>query len=115
MRNGDGAMPLWLGRSRGDYTQWEKPEKINAPAVFGELLVLSDGTVLLAFGKPLYVMASGDGGRTWGSEHKMGIGTRTGQAFTGRVTLVEVSPGQVVCVYNDVLDLHARVLTVTSE
>ncbi len=115
MRNGDGAKPLWLSRSRGNFKQWEKPKKIDAPALYGQLLVLSDGKLLLAYGKPLYVMASSDGGRTWDSKRKMGIGTRTGQAFTGRVTLVEVSPGQVVCVYNDVLDLHARVLTITSE
>lgn len=114
MRNGDGAKPLWLTRSHGDYTQWGKPEKIDAPAVHGELLVLSDGTVLLVYGKPLYVMASSDGGKSWDSKHKMGIGTRTGQAFTGRAALVEVSPGQVVCLYNDVLDLHARVLTVVN-
>lgn len=115
MRNGDGDTPLWLSRSRGDYSHWETPEKIAAPAVYGELLVLFDGTVLLVYGKPLYVMASSDGGKTWDSRNKMNVGTRTGQAFTGRATMVEVSPGQVVCVYNDVLDLHARVLTVTSE
>lgn len=115
MRNGDGGMPLWLSRSRGDYTQWEKPEEVDSSAVYGGLLVLSDGTVLLACGKPLYVMASSDGGRTWDSEHKMQIGTRTGQAFTGRIVLVEVSPGQVVCVYHDVLDLLARVLTIRSQ
>ena len=116
MRNGDGAMPLWLSRSRGDYVRWEKPQTIDAPAVHGQLLVLSDGTVLLVYGKPLYVMASSDGGRSWDTKHKMNIGTRTGQAFIGRASLAEVSPGKVVCVYNDVLDLHARVLTViTSE
>jgi hypothetical protein len=115
MRNGDGAMPLWLTRARGDYTEWEPPEKIDAPAVYGELLVLSDSVVLLVYGKPLYVMASSDGGRTWDSEQKMNIGTRTGMAFVGRATLAEVAPGKVVCVYNDVLDLHARVLTITKE
>ena len=112
MRNGDGAMPLWLSRSRGDYVRWEKPQKLDAPAVHGQLLVLSDGTVLLGYGKPLYVMASSDGGRSWDTKHKMNIGTRTGQAFIGRASLAEFSPGKVVCVYNDVLDLHARVLTV---
>ena len=115
MRNGDGAMPLWISRSRNDYSEWKKPEKIDAPAVFGDVLVLSDGTVLLVYGKPLYVMASTDGGRTWDSQRKMNVGTRTGQAFIGRARLVEVSPGKVVCVYNDVLDLHARVLTVKSD
>ena len=115
MRNGDGAMPLWLTRSRGDYTEWEPPQKVDAPAVYGELLVLSDGVVLLVYGKPLHVMASSDGGRTWDSQQKMNIGTRTGMAFVGRATLAEVAPGKVVCVYNDVLDLHARVLTVTKE
>ncbi len=112
MRNGDGGRPLWLSRSRGDYSKWEKPKQIDAPAVHGQLLVLSSGTVLLVYGKPLYVMASHDGGRTWDTKRKMNIGTRTGQAFIGRAALAEVSPGKVVCVYNDVLDLHARMLTV---
>jgi len=70
--------------------------------------------VLLVYGKPLYVMASTDGGKSWDSKHKMNIGTRTGQAFMGRAALVEVSPGRVVCVYNDVTDLHARVLKVSN-
>ena len=113
MRNGDGDTPLWLSRSGGDYSQWEQPRQLAAGAVHGQLLVLSDGTVLLVYGKPLYVMASNDGGKTWDTKHQMNIGTRTGQAFIGRAALAEVSPGKVVCVYNDVLDLHARVLTVT--
>ena len=114
MRNGDGDRPLWLSRSRSDYTSWGKPEKIDVEAGYGYLLALSDGKVLLAHGKPLYVMASTDGGRTWDTKNKINIGTRTGQAFLGRVVLVEASPGNVVCIYNDVLDLHARVLTLSS-
>ena len=79
------------------------------------ILALSDGTVLLAYGKPLCLMGSTDGGRTWDTKNKIVLGTRTGQAFTGRLALAEVSPGKVVCVYNDTLDLHARVLTVESK
>ena len=113
LRNGDGDRPLLLTRSKGDYTRWEKPKALDARAVYGQLLVLSDGTVLLAYGKPLYIVASDDGGRTWQTKTKMNIGTRTGQAFIGRIALAEVSPGKVVCVYHDVLDLLSRVLTVS--
>ncbi len=115
MRNGDGKQPLWLSRAVGDYTKWEKPEKIDVAAGYGQLLTLLDGTVLLAYGKSLYVMGSTDGGRTWDEKNKIDIGTRAGVAFLGRLALAEVSPGKVVCVYNDMIDLHARVLTVESK
>jgi len=116
MRNGDGAMPLWLGRSKDGGLTWSKPEKIDVGAAYGDLLILSDGTVLLVYGKPgLWVIASTDGGRTWDLKNRAAIGTRSSVAFIGRAVMAETSPRRVVCVYHDRMDLHARILTISRQ
>jgi len=112
MRNGDGVSPLWLSRSTGDYMNWGDPEKVDVRASYGDLLVLSDGTLLMVYGKPLYVMASLDGGRTWDYKNACFIGCRSSFAYIGQARLAEVSPGQVLCLYHDRLDLHARKLKI---
>ena len=112
MRNGDGNTPLWLSRSSGDYHNWGDPEKVDVGASHGDLLVLSDGTLLMVYGKMLYVMASPDGGRTWDYKNACFVGCRSAFAYTGQARLAEVSPGEVLCLYHDRLDLHARKLTI---
>ena len=112
-RNGDGGMPLWLSRSKDDGTTWSKPEKIDVRAAYGDLLVLSDGMVLLVYGKPgLWVIASTDGGKTWDMKNRAEIGTRSSVAFIGRAVMAEISPEKVVCIYHDRMDLHARILSI---
>jgi photosystem II stability/assembly factor-like uncharacterized protein len=116
MRNGDGGQPLWLSRSADGGKTWAEVEKIAVGAAYGDLLVLSDGTLLLTYGRPgTYVMGSTDGGRTWDVEHKALIGTRSSAAYVGRAALAEIAPGHVVCVYNDMTSLHARILTIRRE
>ena len=116
MRNGDGGMPLWLSRSTDDGKTWSEPEKIDVHAAYGSLLALSDGTVLLVYGKPgLWVIGSTDGGRTWDHDSRAQIGTGSSVAFIGRAEMVETEPGRVVCVYHDRLQLKARVLSVRRE
>ncbi len=116
MRNGDGGQPLWSTRSTDGGHTWEPLDRIDVDAGTVSLLVLADGTVLIAFGRPeLHTLGSSDGGRTWDIEHRGDLGTQSTAAFTGRVAMIETSPGHVLAVYNDVTELTARLLRVTRQ
>jgi hypothetical protein len=113
MRNGDGGQPLWSSRSTDGGHTWTDVRKIDVKAGTVGLLVLTDGTVLLAFGRPgLHILGSSDGGKTWDFANRADLGTRSFVAFTGRVAMIETSPGQVLAVYNDMTALAARILTI---
>lgn len=115
MCNGDGGKPLWLSRSQDGGNTWGSLEKVDVSAGYGDLLVLSDGALLLTYGRPgLYVVASADSGRTWSkAPETLYWMTRSSAAYTGHAALAEVKPGTVLCVYNDMTSLHARIFTVT--
>ena len=116
MRNGDGAQPLWSSRSTDGGRTWTDVQKIDVKAGTVSLLILSDGTALIAYGRPgLHILGSTDGGKTWDFANRADLGTLSSVAFTGRVAMIETSPGQVLAVYNDVTRLTGRILTITHE
>ena len=116
VRNGDGGQPLWSSRSTDEGRTWTDVQKIDVKAGTVSLLVLSDGTALIAYGRPgLHILGSTDGGKTWDFANRADLGTISSAAFTGRVAMIETSPGQVLAVYNDVTGLTGRILTITNK
>lgn len=84
-------------RSRDGGLTWAY-EGIRLPGVMPKLLQMSNGILVVAYGRPGNNLAfSTDGGRTWGAETTI---TRPDQATSGYMAITEVEPGRLLVVYD---------------
>ncbi|MCO6400574.1 MAG: exo-alpha-sialidase [Verrucomicrobia bacterium] len=91
------ADPMLIARSRDEGTTWSK-SVFPRSGVSPRLLVMSDGTLVCTYGRPgNALIASSDGGRTWGWTHYL---SPADWPTTGYTDLVEIGPGRLLVVYD---------------
>jgi len=93
--DGLGVGPMYVSRSSDCGYTWSEPRVFDACGVWPQLLALSDGTTLAAYGRPgLYLRATSD---------------PTGEAWGSKYTIVE--PGKIstdTCSYSSLIALGAH-------
>ncbi len=91
------AASMLSARSIDGGKTWEK-RRLPIPGVFPKLLLMSNGVLVCAFGRPgNNLMFSTDGGKTWG--HEVALTAADGKT-TGYVDIVEVAPNRLLAVYD---------------
>lgn len=91
------AQRMVLSRSRDGGKTW-RHSCMNAEGVFPKMIRMSNGVLVLAFGRPgNNLLFSTDNGRTWGRELAItGADGRT----TGYCDVLEVAPGRLLVVFD---------------
>jgi hypothetical protein len=88
---------MLMARSKDGGKTWEH-RKMPIPGVMPKLLMMSNGILVCAFGRPGNNLTfSLDGGHTWGREVAL---TAADAQTTGYIGIAEVSPGRLLAVYD---------------
>jgi hypothetical protein len=81
--------PIMASFSRDEGRTWSKPQRTGLKGCYPSLAVLSDGSLVMSYGRPGAMIAfSGDGGRTWTDETC--VDATVGSGYTD---VVELEPG----------------------
>jgi len=81
--------PIMWSVSRDEGRTWSKPQRTGLEGCYPSLAVLSDGLLVMSYGRPGAMIAfSADGGRTWTDVTCVDATTRSGYT-----DVVEVEPG----------------------
>jgi hypothetical protein len=93
----DFGLPLLSARSSDGGQTW-KLKKLSVPGVMPKLLVMQDGTVVMATGRPGNILLfSKNSGRSWPREIQL---TRANILTSGYVDILEVEPGRLLVTYD---------------
>ena len=91
------SMSMVIARSSDGGLSWER-RWMRQSGVYPKLLQMSNGVLVLAFGRPGNSLAfSTDGGRTWGLEIPL---TAADAKSSGYCDVVEVAPGRLLVVFD---------------
>jgi len=81
--------------SRDEGRSWSKPERTGVDGAYPSLAVLSDGLVVMSYGRPGAMLAfSADGGRTWTDPTCVDA-----TPYSGYTDVLELSPGVLLVGY----------------
>lgn len=84
--------PIMWTLSRDEGRTWSEPQRTGIIGVYPSLAVLSDGRVVMSYGRPgAFVVFSGDGGKTWTDPTRVDA-TR----YSGYTDVLELSPGTLL-------------------
>ncbi|MHB8901861.1 MAG: sialidase family protein, partial [Thermoguttaceae bacterium] len=81
--------PIMRSISTDEGRTWSKPERTGVEGAFPSLAVLSDGLLVMSYGRPgAMLVFSGDNGRTWTDQTAVDT-----TPYSGYTDVVELSPG----------------------
>ena len=84
--------PIMSSESRDEGRTWSPPRRTGLEGAYPSLAVLSDGQVVISYGRPGAMIAfSTDGGRTWTDRTAIDA-----TPYSGYTDVVEIGPGQLV-------------------
>jgi hypothetical protein len=84
--------PIMWSVSKDAGRTWSSPKRTGVEGAFPSLAVLSDGMVVMGYGRPgAMLVFSADHGRTW-SDHTLVDAT----PYSGYTDVVEISPGELL-------------------
>ncbi len=84
--------PIMAGISRDEGRTWSPPERTGVEGAFPSLAVLSDGVVVMSYGRPgAMLVFSRDGGRTWTDPTAVDT-----TAYSGYTDVVEIGPRELL-------------------
>ncbi len=87
--------PIMLSRSSDGGKTWAKPRRTGVNGACPDLLVLSDGTLAISYGRPgAAIMFSADEGRTW-TDHTAVDTT----PYSGYTSMVQIAPGEILMAF----------------
>jgi hypothetical protein len=84
--------PIMWTVSRDEGRTWTTPERTGVEGAFPSLAVLSDGLLVMSYGRPgAMLVFSHDGGRTWTDQTVIDT-----TAYSGYTDVVEIAPGRLL-------------------
>ena len=84
--------PIMWSVSKDEGRTWSKPARTGVEGAFPNLAVLSDGLVVMGYGRPgAMLVFSADGGRTW-TDHTLVDAT----PYSGYTGIAEIGPGELL-------------------
>lgn len=87
--------PVMWSESRDDGRTWSPPRRTGLEGAYPSLAVLSDGQVVMSYGRPGAMIAfSRDGGRTWADLTAVDT-----TPYSGYTDVVEIAPGRLLVGY----------------
>jgi hypothetical protein len=87
--------PIMWSESQDEGRTWSPPRRTGLEGAYPSLAVLSDGQVVMSYGRPGAMIAfSRDGGRTWTD-----LTAVDATPYSGYTDVVEVGPGQLLVGY----------------
>jgi len=87
--------PVMVSSSNDGGKTWAKPWRSGVRGAFPDVIVLSDGTLAVSYGRPgANIMFSADGGRTW-TDHTVVDTT----PYSGYTTIREIAPGTILMTF----------------
>ena len=98
--------PIMWSVSKNEGRTWTKPQRTGLEGAYPSLAVLSDGLLVLSYGRPGAMIAfSADGGRTW-TDHTCVDAT----PYSGYTDVVEIAKGELLVGFGakDYLDPQTR-------